>query len=60
MCIRDRVQAVLQNLVGIGTAGSVGGIGRHIVLAYRAFAGEDVYKRQAHGKQSHLILPLGQ
>ena len=35
-----QVQAVLQNLVGIGTAGSVGGIGCHIVLAYRAFAGD--------------------
>ena len=35
-----QVQAVLQNLVGIGTAGSVGGIGCHIVLTYRAFAGD--------------------
>ena len=35
-----QVQGILQNLVGIGTAGSVGGIGCHIVLAYRAFAGD--------------------
>ena len=33
-----QVQAVLQNLVGVGTAGSVGGVGRHIVFGYRAFA----------------------
>ena len=33
-----QVQGILQNLVGVGTAGSVGGIGCHIVLAYGAFA----------------------
>ena len=32
-----QVQAVLQNLVGIGTAGSVGGISCHIVVGYRRF-----------------------
>ena len=33
-----QVQTILQNLIGIGTAGSVGGISRHIVFGYRAFA----------------------
>ena len=32
-----QVQAVLQNLVGIGTAGSVGGVGCHIVVGYGRF-----------------------
>ena len=32
-----QVQAILQNLVGIGTAGSVGGVGCHIVVGYRRF-----------------------
>ena len=57
MCIRDslygvidtdipQVQAVLQNLVGIGTAGSVGGIGGHIVLTDGAFAGDLPLRRK--------------
>ena len=33
----SQVQAVLQNLVGIGTAGSVGGVGCHIVVGYGRF-----------------------
>ena len=33
-----QVQAVLQNLVGIGAAGSVGGVGRYIFFGYGAFA----------------------
>ena len=33
-----QVQTILQNLVGVGTAGAVCGIGRHIVFGYRAFA----------------------
>ncbi len=32
-----QVQAVLQNLVGIGTAGSVGGVSCHIVVGYGRF-----------------------
>ena len=32
-----QVQAVLQNLVGIGTAGSIGGVSCHIVVGYGRF-----------------------